>query len=95
PAQAEADHKGGLCLSRLVRQNAEDPLKKPTTPRSRNNKKEFPCSIVYEQTVANTSIFKIASDRWGNKSPLFLPCPEKEAVGNAIEDGDINNMNKV
>ncbi|GAB4857504.1 hypothetical protein Ancab_015412 [Ancistrocladus abbreviatus] len=94
PAQVEADHKGGPCLSPSARQNAEDPLKKPTTLRSRNKKKEFPCSVVYERIIANASIFKSASEQWGNKSPLFLPCPKKKAMGNVIEDGDIANMNK-
>ncbi|GAB4859759.1 hypothetical protein Ancab_011237, partial [Ancistrocladus abbreviatus] len=36
-----------------------------------------------------------AIERWGNKSPLFMPCPEIEVAGDVIEDGGIANMNKM
>ncbi|GAB4853048.1 hypothetical protein Ancab_017235 [Ancistrocladus abbreviatus] len=49
-------------------------------PISINKKKEFPCSVVYERIAANSSIFKSATELWGNKSPLFLPYPEIEAA---------------
>ncbi|GAB4846446.1 hypothetical protein Ancab_025451 [Ancistrocladus abbreviatus] len=82
-------------LPPFKRPNAKASQTKSTMPSSRNQKKEFPCSIVYKRIAGKASTYKCASESWGSKSPLFLPCSEIKVTGSVIEDSDITNMNKI